>query len=135
MLQYQITAQSQKDGQAQALANQTKISFDASAGRDTLLPNPAELLLTALAACILKNVERYAEILHYPYRSAKITVKGERSDSPPAMQKIDYLLEIDTEVDERKLHNWHKNIIKFGTISNTLAKAAELKGSIKYMEK
>jgi len=131
MLQYQITAQSKKDGQAQALANQTKISFDASAGRDTLLPNPAELLLAAFAACILKNVERYSEILHYPYRSARIYIQGERSDRPPAMQKIDYILEIDTDIEEHKLKNWHKNIIKFGTISNTLAKATELNGSIK----
>jgi uncharacterized OsmC-like protein len=135
MLQYQITAQSQKGGPAQALAHQTEISFDASADRDALLPNPAELLLTALAACILKNVERYSEILHYPYQSARITVKDVRSDRPPAIQKIDYLLEVDTNIDERKLQNWHKNIIKFGTISNTLAKATGLNGSIKYMDK
>jgi len=133
MLNYQISATSQKGGKAASMANKTAIKFDASAGRDNELPNPAELLLTALAACILKNVERYSEILHYPYKSAKITVKGERSDQPPAMQKIEYLLEIDTDIDERKLKNWHKNIVKFGTISNTLANACELHGEIKYL--
>ncbi len=132
MLEYQISARLQKGGKATAIANQQAVNFDASSGRDEVLPNPAELLLTALSACILKNVERYSEILHYPYKSAKITVKGERSDQPPAMQKIEYLLEIETDINERKLNNWHKNIIKFGTISNTLAKACELKGKMKY---
>ena len=135
MLQYQISAKSQKGGKASSLSNKSIINFDASSGKDELLPNPAELLLTALSACILKNVERYSEILHYPYKSAKIKVKGVRNDNPPVMQKIEYLLEIDTDIDERKLKNWHKNIIKFGTISNTLANACELKGEIKYLEK
>ena len=135
MLQYEISATSEKGGKATAIVNKQAINFDASAGRGDILPNPAELLLTALAACILKNVERYSGILHYPYKSAKITVKGERSDRPPAMQKIEYLLEIDTDIDERKLKNWHKNIVKFGTISNTLANACELEGEIKYLIK
>ena len=135
MLEYKISAQSEKGGKASSLSNKSTINFDASSSRDEVLPNPAELLLTALAACILKNVERYSEILHYPYKTAKITVRSERNDRPPAMQKIEYVLEIDTDIDERKLKNWHKNIIKFGTISNTLANACELTGEIKYIAK
>ena len=134
MLEYQIKANSKAGDNAFAIANKTEIRFDASAGRDDTLPNPAELLLTALAACILKNVERYAGILHFPYRSAHISIKGQRSDRPPMMQKIDYVLEIDTDIDDRKLALWHKNIIKFGTISNTLAKATDLNGIIKKMK-
>ena len=133
MFEYEIKAVSESGGKATATAHKLEIKFDATSGRDNTLPNPAELLLTALAACILKNVERYSEILHYPYQSAKITVKGVRSDTPPAMQRIDYLLEIDTDIEERELKNWHKNIIKFGTISNTLARASELKGEIKFI--
>ena len=133
MLEYQIKASSKAGGKASAIANKTEIRFDASSGRDDMLPNPAELLLTALAACILKNVERYAGILHFSYRSARISIKGQRNDLPPMMQKIDYILEIDTDVDDRKLQLWHKNIIKFGTISNTLASATDLNGVIKRM--
>ena len=135
MLEYQIKASSKAGGNASAIANKTEIRFDASSGRNDMLPNPAELLLTALAACILKNVERYASILHFPYRSAQINIKGQRDDRPPMMQKIDYVLEIDTDIDDRKLQLWHRNIIKFGTISNTLAKATELNGVIKKMYK
>lgn len=130
MLEYTISAVSQKGGKATSSANKSAIGFDASAGRDPVLPNPAELLLSALAACILKNLERYSEILKYPYKTAKITVKGERNDNPPSMKRIEYMLEVDTDIDDRKLKNWHKNIIKFGTISNTLATACELEGVI-----
>ena len=130
MLEYQIKAQSKAGGNAFAIANKTEIRFDASSGRDDMLPNPVELLLTALAACILKNVERYAGILQFSYRSAQISINAQRSDRPPMMKKIDYILEIDTDIDDRKLQIWHKNIIKFATISNTLVKATELNGVI-----
>jgi len=130
MLEYQITAKVQQGGIAQATANQSEVSFDATSGRDDVLPNPAELLLTSLAACMLKNVQRYSEILKIPYRSAKVTVNGIRNDNPPFMKEITYLLEIDTDADEHKIKNWHKNILKFGTITNTLNRACKLNGEM-----
>ena len=133
MLEYQITATVQSGGQAIATANRSEINFDASSGRDDVLPNPAELLLTSLAACILKNVQRYSEILHIPYRKAKITIRGVRNDNPPFMKEIHYTLEVDSDADEHKLSTWHKNILKFGTITNTLSKACKLKGEMKIM--
>ncbi len=133
MLEYEIKATVKPGEKARARANQSEIKFDASAGRDNELPNPAELLLTSLAACLLKNVERYSQLLQYPYQSAKISVKGFRTDRPPSMQRIEYLLEIDTSIEYRKLQNWHKNIVKFGTITNTLAKSCKLLGKIDYL--
>ena len=130
MLEYTIQAKVKSGGDAEAQANQSKIQFDATSGRDNILPNPAELLLTSLAACILKNVQRYSERLKIPYRSAKITVNGVRNDNPPFMKKINYTLEVDTDADERKIKNWHKNILKFGTITNTLMRACEVSGKI-----
>lgn len=130
MLEYEITAQVTPPGLATAKGNESEIKFDATAGRDAVLPNPAELMLSSLAACILKNVQRYSEILHIPYNRANIYVTGLRNDNPPFMSEINYKLEIDTDVDERKLTMWHKNIIKFGTITNTLSKACKLDGTI-----
>ncbi len=130
MLEYQIQAEVETGGNAEARANQLVVKFDATAGRDEILPNPAELLLTSLAACILKNVQRYSEILKIPYRSAKITVNGIRNDNPPFMKEINYTLEIETDADEYKINNWHKNILKFGTITNTLIKACEVSGKV-----
>lgn len=46
------------------------------------------------------------------------------------MKEINYTLEMDTDADEHKINNWHKNIVKFGTITNTLTKACELHGTM-----
>ncbi len=130
MTEYKITATVENGGKASATANQSKIAFDGTSRRDDMLPNPAELLLTSLAACILKNVQRYSEILEIPYRSAKITLHGKRKDNPPMMSEIRYHVHIDTDADERKINIWHKNILKFGTITNTLNRACKVEGTM-----
>lgn len=128
MLEYQISARVEQGGLAQGTANKSDINFDATSGRHETLPNPAELLLTAVAACILKNVQRYSEILHYPYRSAKIKVNGVRNDNPPFIKEISYKVFVDTDIEDKKMINWHKNILKFGTITNTVRKSVKLNG-------
>ena len=134
MLEYEINATLVSGGIAKANANNSEIAFDATSGRDDLLPNPAELLLTSLAACILKNTQRYSEILDIPYRKAKITIHGIRNDNPPYMSEIDYRLEVDTDAENHKIDTWHKNILKFGTITNTLNRACKLEGTMKKAE-
>ena len=57
MLEYQISATVQQGRQAKATVNSSEITFDPTSGRHDVLPNPAELLLTSLSACILKNVQ------------------------------------------------------------------------------
>ena len=128
MLEYEISATFQNGGVAKAIANNSEIAFDATSGRDKVLPNPLELLLTSLAACILKNVQRYSEILNIPYRKAKVTIQGTHNDSPPFMSEINYRLEVDTDAYERKIVNWHTNILKFGTNTNTLNRACKVDG-------
>jgi len=130
MLEYEIKANLINGGLAIAKANRSEIAFEATADRDPVLPNAAELLLTSLAACMLKNVQRYSEILNLPYRKAQIIVSGKRSDNPPRMMEISYRLEVDTVVDNRKIANWHKNILKFGTVTNTLMRSGNLKGTM-----
>ncbi|HCQ28740.1 MAG TPA: osmotically inducible protein C [Flavobacteriales bacterium] len=133
MLEYSITAHSNKGGEAYAKANNGIVKIDASAGKIDELPNPAELLLTSLAACMLKNVERFSEILKFDYSEAQVEIKGFRNDVPPFMSEIHYVLKVKSDMDERKLQLLHKNILKFGTITNTLAKASELKGTIAFL--
>ena len=130
MLEYDISASVQQGGLAKATVNHSEIVFDATSGRDNILPNPAELLLTSLAACLLKNLQRYSEILNISYRMARVTIHGKRNDNPPFMSEISYKLEIDTDEDERKVTTLHKNILRFGTITNTLSRACTLNGTI-----
>ena len=135
MLEYEITAEVTPPDDAAAKVREYEIKFDATSSLiANNLPNPSELLLTSLAACILKNVQRYSERLHLPYRKAVIYVIGKRNDNPPFMSEITYKLEIDTDVERRKLVVWHKNILKFGTITNTLIRACKLEGTIDYLK-
>ena len=90
--------------------------------------NPAELLLASLAACILKNMERVAPMIHFEYRGVTVKVYGIRQDSPPKISSIDYEIIVDTDEDDRKLELMHENIKKFGTIYNTVAEGTELEG-------
>ena len=130
MLEYEVKAQVENGGKAHADANKSIIHFDATSGRDEVLPNPAELLLTAFAACISKNIQRYSEILNIPYSKARIHVHGIRNENPPFIKEINYMIEIETDADEKKLNNWYKNILKFGTITNTLSKACKVSGKM-----
>ena len=129
MLEYSIKA-NLINRQAFAKANQTEIYFDASVGRDKLLPNPAELLLTSLAACMLKNIVKFTTKLRISYKTVKIQVNALRSENPPTMEKINYLIKIDTAATQQRINLLHRNILKHGTIINTLEKSCALSGQI-----
>jgi len=93
--------------------------------------NPAELLLASVAACILKNMERVAPMIHFEYSGVAVKVYGIRQDSPPKISSIDYEIIVDTDENDRKLNLMHDNIKKYGTIYNTIASGTELKGVLK----
>ena len=90
--------------------------------------NPAELLLASVAACILKNMERVAPMIHFEYSGVTVKVYGLRQDSPPKMSSIEYEIIVDTYDNDRKLSLMHDNIIKYGTIYNTIASGTEITG-------
>lgn len=92
--------------------------------------NPAELLLAAIAACMIKGIERIAPMIHFNFRSVEVRLHGVRQDSPPFMQAITYELIVDTDEDDRRLELMHQNVRKFGTVSNTIAAATKLEGRI-----
>ena len=93
--------------------------------------NPAELLLAAVAACILKNMERIAPMIQFTYRGVTVKVCGMRQESPPRMARIDYEILVDTDENERKLELMHENIRKYGTVYNTVAPGTTLNGSLR----
>lgn len=92
--------------------------------------NPAELLLAALAACLLKNIERVAPTLGFSLRGAEVRVHGVRQDSPPRMERIEYELAVDTDEPDSRLALLHRNLQKYGTVYNTLAATVALSGTI-----
>ena len=130
MQQYEVSASVQKGGQATAQAKRSVIRFDGSAQQDAVLPGPAELLAMAFAACALKNVERFSEILPFRYNSAWINVVAEREEHPPRIVSIRYTLAIDTDEPASRVDLLHRNLRKFGTVYNTLAAACRVNGEI-----
>lgn len=105
------------------------LDTDVSGRRDAF--NPAELLLAAVAACMIKGIERVTPLLKFDLRGVEVRLHAVRQDSPPKITAIDYEIVVDSDEDDRRLDLLHTNLRKFGTISNTVAVATELGGSIR----
>lgn len=93
--------------------------------------NPAELLLAALSACVVKGIERVAPIINFRFRGVEVRVTGVRQDTPPKMARIDYEIIVDTDETERKLELLHQNVRMYGTVYNTVAPGTELAGTLR----
>lgn len=80
---------------------------------------------------MIKGIERVTPMLKLDLQGVEIKLHGVRQDSPPKMMSIDYEIVVDTSENDQRLALLHKNIRKFGTISNTVAEATTLKGTIR----
>ena len=127
---YRATGSVRAGGEGQLAAHGLGTPFDATAGRLDTLAGPADILCAALCACILKNVERFSHLLSFRYESASIEVSAERDEPPPRIVSMRYLLRVVTDEPPSRVELLHRNICKYGTITNTLAAACELSGTI-----
>ena len=127
---YRATGSVRAGGEGHLEAHGLGTPFDATAGRLDTLAGPADILCAALCACILKNVERFSHLLPFRYQSASIEVSAERDEPPPRIVSMRYLLHVVTDEPPSRVELLHRNICKFGTITNTLAAACELSGTI-----
>ncbi len=93
--------------------------------------NPAELLLAALSACMIKGIERVTPILKFHLRGVEVRVHGVRQDVPPRLESIDYEILVDSDESEQRLALLHDNVRKFGTVFNTVAPGTRLSGVLR----
>lgn len=93
--------------------------------------NPAELLLAALSACMLKGIERVTPILRFQLRGVEVKIQGVRQDVPPSMERIEYEIIVDSEESDHRLQLLHDNVKKFGTVFNTVAPSTQLSGVLR----
>ena len=124
---YKATGTLRAGGEGSLDAHGLSTPFDGTAGRLEALPGPADVL----CACILKNVERFSHILPFACESATITVTAYREEPPPHVARMTYELELVTAEPASRVELLHRNIQKFGTITNTLSKACEVTGNIR----
>lgn len=131
MLEYAVQARRIDAHGSEATTKDAAITLDTDlAGRPDAF-NPAELLLAAVAACMLKGIERVAPMLKFELEGVEVKLRGQRQDSPPKMAAIDYELIVDTSETDRRLELLHTNVRKYGTVFNTVAPGTDLRGVIR----
>lgn len=115
---------------SEASCKSAVITLDTDMAGRTDAFNPAELLLAALSACIIKGIERVTPMLRFEFRSLAVHIQGVRQDAPPRMESIHYEIVIDTDESDARLELLHYNVKKFGTVFNTIAPGTALDGTL-----
>ena len=93
--------------------------------------NPAELLLAALAACMIKGIERIQPMLKFQIRGVEVHIHGVRQDVPPKMEDIGYDIVVDSDESDARLALLHENVKKYGTVFNTVSPGTALHGVLR----
>ena len=114
-----------------ARCKNAEIALDTDVAGNLDAFNPAELLLAALSACMIKGIERVTPMLKFSLRGVEVRVHGVRQDVPPQMESIDYEIVVDTDEPDRRLELLHDNVKKYGTVYNTIAPGTKLSGCLK----
>lgn len=135
-MEYTVTAHRIDARGSLAVARQAKVALgtdiapdDQPGHRDAF--NPIELLLAALAACMIKGVERVTPLLAFQIDTVEVRLQAQRQDAPPKINQIDYEILIGSNETDARLDLLHRNILKYGTISNTLSAAVVLQGNLR----
>lgn len=113
-----------------AYCKNAEIALDTDIAGNTDAFNPAELLLAALGACMLKGIERVAPLLRFELRGVSIELHAIRLDVPPRLESIDYEIQVDSDEPDRRLKLLHDNVRKYGTVFNTVAPGTQLSGRL-----
>jgi uncharacterized OsmC-like protein len=130
-MEYAVTARRLDDTGSLATAHGAEVALGTDlVGRPSAM-NPVELLLAALAACMIKGVERIAPSLKFQFDGIDLRLTAERQDAPPKLISIRYQIVVATRESDQRLDLLHRNILKYGTISNTLAAAVPITGTIR----
>ncbi|MBY4596820.1 OsmC family protein [bacterium BD-1] len=108
---------------------QLVLDTDLAGRRDAF--NPAELLLAALSACMIKGIERVVPILRFELRGVEVRVEGVRQDVPPKLESVRYEIVVDTDETDHRLALLHENVRKYGTVFNTVAPGTDLAGELR----
>jgi uncharacterized OsmC-like protein len=129
-LSYEVDARIVRAGVSEIHAKRGRILFDSAPEMGDELPGPAELLCGAFAACLLKNVERFSAMLRFEQHGASVHVTALRQQDPPRFTAIRYELRLVTAESPRRVELLHRNLVKHGTVYNTLAAACEVTGTV-----
>jgi organic hydroperoxide reductase OsmC/OhrA len=126
-----VTARSAPGTRGTATANGGTVAFDATWGRPYAgLPGPTELLATAFAACLLKNLARARVLMGFDYSAAEADVSVTGHDEGPELTAVRYTLRVTTTETQRRTESMHRNLAAFGSVYTTLAAACDVSGEV-----
>ena len=108
-----------------------EIALDTDLAGNPKAFNPAELLLAAVSACIIKGIERITPMLNFSLAGVEVRVDGVRQDVPPKLESIRYEIIVDSDESDRRLELLHENVQKYGTVFNTVAPGTQLSGVLR----
>lgn len=130
-MQYEVTARrlDATGSLASSHGAEVRLGTDMAGRKDAM--NPVELLLSALAACMIKGAERVPPTLKFQLDGMAVRLVADRQDAPPKLTEIRYEITVATPENDARLDLLHRNILKYGTISNTLTDAVRLIGTIR----
>jgi uncharacterized OsmC-like protein len=114
-----------------ATCKSATIRLDTDLAGNTDAFNPAELLLAALAACMIKGIERVQPMLRFQLRGVEVHVHGVRQDLPPRLEEITYDIIVDSGESDARLDLLHENVKKYGTVFNTVLPGTSLRGVLR----
>ena len=134
LFEYFVSAMRLDAHGSMARCKEAEVALDTDLGGRSDAFNPAELLLAALSACMLKGIERVAPMLQFSLRGARVHVHGVRQDVPPRLASITYEILIDTDESDQRLELLHTNVRKYGTVFNTVAPGTDLQGTLRRAE-
>jgi hypothetical protein len=83
---------------------------------------------------MLKNVERFSDMMKFTYTKAILEVNATRLVNPPRLDSIIYNLTISSNDKKVNTTLLKKNIEKFGTIYNTVKLSCTISGTISTIE-
>jgi uncharacterized OsmC-like protein len=127
-MQFHVISRRESAHSSRAKCKNAQIDLDTDLAGNPDAFNPAELLLAALSACMIKGIERVVPILKFELRGVEVIVVGVRQDVPPRMESIRYEIIVDTDESDRRIDLLHDNVKKYGTVFNTVAPGTDLSG-------
>lgn len=117
---YHVTVTRQDDAHALAETRGFTLPLNIKKGSGEAGFTAAEIVMAALGACLLTNVNAIGDRMRLKIDEARIEFDGVRRDEPPGLTRISYRLILKSTEPPEKLAELHELCVKWGTVTNTL---------------
>lgn len=110
MLEYRIAARRIDAGTGLTSTTIAKVRNGYWVGGFSRCLQPTELLLAAIAACMIKGIERVTPMLNFKLDGVEVSLHAVRQDAPQRIVSVDYELIVDTDESDQRLELLHTNV-------------------------